>query len=107
MWLDLVCEYWLSYKGDNVQRAMYDEPTFDLPKSFPIAERFNRARKECGAWAPYPKRKSETPQSEASRWEWPVVFEYWHSGGMRRGVDALLECIPEESRVKVLKELNK
>jgi len=134
-WLDVLCEHWLSFHGDNVQKAMHDVPSYDLPKSFPSAVRFNKARKECGAfdrttvnpakykwkvlksgegkWVrgnsdlgnPYTVPVAVLP--DFVRWDWPTVFSHWLDGGLARAVAALSENLPEQNLSKIQKELDK
>lgn len=134
-WLDVMCEYWLSHHGDNVQRAMYDPPTYDLPKAFPGAARFNKARKECGAFegqsgnpASYKWKVLKSGEGKwvrgnsdlgnpltvpvntpavAAVWDWPAVFQHWLDGGLARSVAALQENLPEQNVLKIQKEMAK
>lgn len=133
VWLSVVCEYWLTFKGDNVDKAKYDPPTYDLPLILPYAKRFNKARKESGAFdvtkATVPRhvrrelksgevkylrggKNVDDPESipvavpsEYRKWDWPWVFTHWHEGGLQRSIETLMELLPEENQDKIRKEL--
>ena len=134
-YLSIVCAHWLNYK-ENPWDAALDEPTYDLPASFPDAKRFNKARKLCGAWdtSRYgPKRNTmkfkdgglygwtylrngkrpENPDSikvaqmnAAYRWDWWDVFYHWLDGGLERNITELLALTTKGQAVKVRKELD-
>lgn len=134
-WLALLCEYWLSFNDDNTSHAATYEPTYDLPKGLPNATRFNKARKECGAYTPNPVRvpsigrrhlKSGVTKylrgnkdvndiestvaaepMESKKWDWSWVFHHWHSGGLQRSIDDMMEMLPEENQVRLRKEFTK
>lgn len=134
-WLAVLCEYWLSYNHDNADRARHNEPTYDLPKALPNAGRFNKARKLCGAFehrpavAPRLSRRVlksgevkylrggkdvTDPESiptvdpaPADVWDWGWVFDHWYDGGLGRSIDAMLDMLPDENRVKVETEMLK
>jgi hypothetical protein len=134
-YLSIVCAHWLNYKPD-VWAAMNDEPTTDMPTSFPDAKRFNKARKLCGAWdtSNYgPKRNTlkfkdggllgwtytrnnkrpDNPDSikvadpkPAAKWDWFQVFNYWLEGGLERNIEEMLALTTKDQAAKVRQELN-
>ncbi len=124
-WLSVMCGYWLSHNGDDQRLARANEPTYNLPKAFPGGERFNKARKLCDAYTPAARvegglrpsltsdgklRNVEGPvhrPTYASRWVWADVFDYWLSGGLDRGVENLMEMLPEQNVEAIRKEMLK
>jgi hypothetical protein len=135
-WLSVLCEYWLSYNGDNPDKAAHNPPTYDMPKSMPNGKRFNKARKECGAFA----KQNVNHQPRLSRrvlksgevkylrggkdvndiesipaaeprvcdiWDWRWVFNHWLDGGLDRSIDIMLELLPDENREKLRLEMLK
>jgi len=134
-WLSLVCSHWLVFKGGDAWRARIDEPTYNLPKAFKDAARFNKARKECGAWEiekprvptlRYTIRKDgvgvwkrsgkllsnqeSVPVAQPSwsaRWVWPDVFDYWYTGRLDAAVENLRMMLPETNQLTIDRELLK
>ena len=133
VWLSVVCEYWLTFNGDNVDKAKHNPPTYDLPNVYTYAKRFNKARKDCGAFevtngtVPRHSRRElksgevkylrggksvDDPESipvavpsEFRKWDWPWVFTSWHNGGLQRSIDTWMDMLPKENQDKIRKEL--
>jgi len=103
-WLMLVCEHWLAYKGGDYMEAKYDEPTYDLPKAFEDAARFNKARKACTAWEPRSSRVA-AQSTWSYRWYWPDVFDMWFFGAMANALDAIKANLPETNVETIEKEV--
>ena len=127
-YLSIVCAHWLSYQGTPWDAANH-EPA-DMPAAVTGADRFNKARKLCGAWdrAKYGhktptyrwkngwKRSGRlldnldsipTPNwNAAATWDWWDVFHYWLDGNLERDLEVTLSYLPVENRNRVRKELN-
>lgn len=134
-WVSVVCEHWLTFCDDNVDRAAHTTP-YELPAVYPYAARLKKAIQLSGMFesssgsAPTVKvrknakngtlslfrggRNADNPESIpvstpswASRLGWEYVFDHWHSGALRRSIDVIFEMLPKENRESIRKEMLK
>jgi len=107
-WLSLLCGYWLAYHRDNAEAARQNTPTFKLPAKFELATRYNEAFTNCGLWEPMkPTRRDGYRPAWGTRSDWAWIFDYWHSGGLDRGIDYLKSVLPADNVKAIEKELLK
>lgn len=128
-WLAHLCSLWLAFQNDDLRKAKHDPP-YQLPASYPEAERINKAIRESKYYDTHPPRtatyryrdggwrRANRPlddvatvpvaqPSNAKLVPWPQVFDYWWSGAMERNIRELAQVIPAENRERIEQELLK
>ncbi len=108
-YLSIVCAHWLSYQPATWM-AEQTEP-YQVPKRWPDAARYNKARVKCRAWDRgwYGEKRGKrgvAKRNAAALWDWPTVFNYWLTGGMDRNIEDLLALTTRDNRDRVRRELS-